>query len=482
VSRDPPPDSVPSPAATTARKVWRVGTLTYTTGGLVVLFFWLLWGDFGFYLKERAVPPALQLLLARFHVSDLVVGLLLASLPQVIAVLIGPVIGYHSDRHRGRWGRRIPFLLVPTPFAFLAMVSLAFSPELGRMLHAALGRWSPGEGNAIVLALAGSWTLFELSAIVCNGVFFSLIADVVPREVIGRFFALFRIVSLSAGMVFNYYLFGAVEEHYVAVFLGIGAIYGVSFTLMCLKVKEGRYPPPPPPDPATLARATSWRVIAGVRTYCRDCFVLPYYRWVFLSFALSTLALVPLNLFSIFYAKSLGMSMSTLGKYGALQLFLSLLQAYPAGWLADRIHPLRLTLVALVLLVASTMAAFFLVHDIATFAAAYVIVGTLAGFWATSVASLPAVIFPQRKFATMDSAKSVITALGTMLIGPISGWSLDRMGHDYRYMYLWSSLGEILALSATVLVYRRFVTFGGPRHYVAPDVDALAAPRPAIPT
>src|SRR5438094_9583528 len=95
-------------------KRWTVGTLTYSLGGLSVLFFWLLWGDFAFYLKERAVPPTLQILLRTFGASALISGLLLGSLPQVIAMLLGPVVSFKSDRHRGRWGRRIPFLLMPT--------------------------------------------------------------------------------------------------------------------------------------------------------------------------------------------------------------------------------------------------------------------------------------------------------------------------------------------------------------------------------
>ena len=157
------------------RKLWHAGSLTYTRASLFALFFWLLWGDFAYYLKERSVPMTVQLLLHRFHVSDFSTGLLLGSLPTAIGVFVGPVVAYHSDRHRGRWGRRIPFLAVPIPLTLLAMTGLAFSPALGRALNHALGRWSPGENGCAVLALAGSWALFELSAGVCYSIFLSLI-------------------------------------------------------------------------------------------------------------------------------------------------------------------------------------------------------------------------------------------------------------------------------------------------------------------
>ena len=36
--------------------------------------------------------------------------------------------------------------------------------------------------------------------------------------------------GLSAGILFNYFYLGKVEHHYVAMFLGIGLLYGVAAT------------------------------------------------------------------------------------------------------------------------------------------------------------------------------------------------------------------------------------------------------------
>lgn len=41
---------------------YAVGTLSYTLGGLIVLFCWLLWGDFAWSLKDRAVGPVATLM------------------------------------------------------------------------------------------------------------------------------------------------------------------------------------------------------------------------------------------------------------------------------------------------------------------------------------------------------------------------------------------------------------------------------------
>ena len=80
--------ATPSGPATLSapHKRWHVGTLTYTAGGLAVLFCWMLWGDFAWQLKERSAPPVVQLMLRKFEASGFLTGLFLLSLPAVISV------------------------------------------------------------------------------------------------------------------------------------------------------------------------------------------------------------------------------------------------------------------------------------------------------------------------------------------------------------------------------------------------------------
>jgi MFS family permease len=163
------------------------------------------------------------------------------------------------------------------------------------------------------------------------------------------------------------------------------------------------------------------------------------------------------------------MSMATLGKFGAAQLSLSLLQAYPIGWLADRIHPLRMTIVSLFLLIVSVLVAFCLVHDATSFGISYVVCGTLTGTWATSAASLPAVLFGRPKFAMLNSAWLMSGALGTTVAGPACGWMLDLRHHDYRYTFLWAGLVGLAAFAVTLVVYWKFRRYGGPDNYMAPE-------------
>ena len=112
-----------------SQRRWSVGSLTYSVAGLVILFGWLLLGDFAWQLRERSIIPLAQLLLKTFQTSDTIVGFLIGSVPYAIGMLISPIFGYWSDRHQSRWGRRLPFLMVSTPVAAIAMMMMAFIPR-----------------------------------------------------------------------------------------------------------------------------------------------------------------------------------------------------------------------------------------------------------------------------------------------------------------------------------------------------------------
>jgi MFS family permease len=459
-----PPIPTTEPAAPAGPKLWTIGTLTYTTGGLVILFCWLLAGDFAWSMKERSVPWVVQLLLKQFEASDFAVGTLIGTLPQALALVLTPIVSYRSDRHRGRWGRRIPFLVIPTPIAALSMVGLAYSPAMGTALHGALGAHSFGLNQSILITFGFFWTIFEVATITANAVFFGLINDVVPKAVIGRFYGMFRATGLGVAMIFNFWLFGKAETHYTEIFIGIGLLYGIGFTAMCLKVKEGGYPPPPPVQPSRAGG-----LVAAVKTYFRESFTQPYYLWLYASIALSWMAILGVNLFNLYFAKKMNMSMDTYGKYLAATFLISFLLSYFFGILADRFHPLRLGLAMLAVYMLVTLAGGLFVHDAQSFGIALIAYGVASGAWQTSTASLTMRLLPQARFAQFESARGLVSSFGMMLVGPALGWYLDRTGQDYRHVYLASAMLAGLAFLTGWVVHRKFMRYGGPANYVAPE-------------
>jgi hypothetical protein len=63
-----------------------------------------------------------------------------------------------------------------------------------------------------------------------------------------------------------------------------------------------------------------------------------------------------------------------------------------------------------------------------------------------------------------------------MVGGPIIGWIMDLLNpgrtiekYDFHYIYLWASGFILLSLGVTWIVYKKFMAYGGPAAYVAPE-------------
>lgn len=439
---------------------WRVGTLTYTRAGLVSVFAWLLWGDFAWMIKERALWPLVPLILKHFAASDMVTGLLVVTLPAAIGLILSPIVSYRSDRKRSRLGRRIPYILATTPVAVAGIIGCAFSASMGAWLHTLLGAYSPGLNLVSLLCFGVWWVLFEFGTVVTNSVFSALINDVVPSLLLGRFFGLFRAVSLLAGILFNLFLIKHAEAHYTLAFVLIGLLYGAGFMLMCFMVKEGEYPPPEAVErPGRLS---------AIRLYFRECFHLPYYWWVFLAVTLGSIVFIPVNLFSVLHAKSLGIDLAVFGRYLAATFVFSIILAYPLGALADRFHPVRMTFFTLVLYGALTVWAGFGATTREGFAIAFIGHGIVSGMFYTCSASVAQRLFPRAKFAQFSSAAGILGAFFNMGIAPLVGWLLDLTGNLYSNTYFCGFVIALFALVAYAVTWHKFLQLGGPKNYTAP--------------
>ncbi|MDB6095508.1 MAG: transporter [Verrucomicrobia bacterium] len=449
--------------ADAAVRSWKAGSLQYSRRGLVSLFSWLLWGDFTLFIMARAVPPVFQLLLKKFEASNTLVAFLTGSLPAIIGLTIVPIVSYQSDRHRGKRGRRIPYLLFFTPVAMLALVGLAFSPGLGAGLHALLGRHSPGLNPSILLCLGVGYGVYQMAmAVVAAALFHALINDVVPRELLGRFYGLFRAFGLLAAMIFFYWGFGQADVYFRAILIGAGLLYGSGFTIMCFKVKEGAVH-----APGALAPAAGG-FLRAARVYLRDGFRRPYYLLIFLAINLTWLAFFPANLFNLYFAQSVGLSLGAFGRISALTSLISFGLSYGLGSLADRFHPLRMHLVILFLYALAVGWGSLFARTATTFAIAFIAHEVLSGMWMTATASVTQRLFPQAKFAQYVSAMGIFAAGLTMVISPPIGGMLDR-GYSYRSTYGVSCGFAVLALATSAWLYRKFRQYGGPDHYAAPE-------------
>jgi MFS family permease len=453
-----------SPDQPAQRMLWRAGTLTYTTGGLVILFCWILWGDFAWSMRGRLLEPIMPLLLNRFGASNTLITLLLNVLPAAISAILSPIVSYRSDRHRGRWGRRIPYILLATPMAALFMVGLAYSETIGGLIHHALGAGSPSLVTLTLAVFAMFSAGFDFAAIVTGSVFGALINDVVPKTLLGRFYGLFRILDLSAGIIFNYWLIGAAETHSQWMFAAIGTLYGVGVVMMCLMVKEGEYPPPPDVQPGERKN-----FFAAVKVYFKECFSKPYYLWLFIGMTLSGMCFAPINIFSSLFAHSLGISMKRYGNYVGTCYIISGCLAYPLGVLVDRLHPLRMVILALALYAAAMLGGIFYATTPTRFLIALMVHTVLSGCYYTTSASLGQRLLPHSRFAQFASAAGLVSSAASIVLPLLFGYALDLSGSQYRYTFLMSSSLAVVAAILMLTVHTRFMRLGGPQAYVAPE-------------
>lgn len=413
-----------------------------------------------------------QWYLNQLGVSSLLFGLLISSLPAALGLVLAPIISVKSDRHRGPRGRRIPFLLVTTPIAALGMIGLGLTPIIARGVHALF----PG-ANETVLAIVGFgifWTAWEFGTIASKSVFGGLINDVVPKPLLGRFYGMFRAIGLFDGIVFNFWIMGLVPTHFTMILCVIGTFYGSIFMLVCFKVREGDYPPPAKTntdgqEPPAGFFGWTQRGIAEIRRYCRECFTNSYYLAVFAMLMLAGVMSVPVNIFTIPQARSLGVDMGLYGKYVALSFLISLCLSFFIGWLADKFHPLRVVMVTQIGYAAVTIWGGFCATTPDVFLAAWVMHSVLGGAYITSTASLGLRLFPHSRFAQFASAGEVFIAVASMVVAPAIGTMIDSTGQNYRLTFFAGGLLALSALACAVYVYTRFKKLGGPSNYIAPE-------------
>jgi MFS family permease len=186
------------------------------------------------------------------------------------------------------------------------------------------------------------------------------------------------------------------------------------------------------------------------------------------------MANAPFGIYCLYYAKSVSMNLTTFGKCTALTYCFSLVLSYPIGWLADRFHPLRLSLLFVTLYALAMGISYLLVHDARTFAFALVAAGVIVGCINTSSASIGQRLLPRDKFAEIGSAGGVLNSVVFIFVAPSIGFILDHEHSNYRDTFLMGFILSALALAVLAVLYRKFMALGGPKNYVAPETGAVS--------
>ncbi|MFZ6768500.1 MFS transporter [Undibacterium sp. Di26W] len=429
---------------------YSVGTLHYTTFGLFAAILWLLVGELGIAMRERSALPSGLEFLRLNAASDTTTSLLISTVPAVLSLLLLPLIGYHSDRLRTRWGRRRPFLMVIAPVGAAAVIGLALSSEMGRWTHEQLASLSPGVRICNLAYFCVFWTIFECTAITTFALFTGLVNDVMPHRFLGRFYAGFRIVGLSVGIAFNSFVFALTENYLREILLTVGLVFGGSVLLMCVMVKEGSYPDEAGSD--SNAKRVSF---AMPRAHILECFSHPFFLWAVAAFMLASMTFSPFHTFYQFYASTLGISKATLGTLTAYSYGVSIFLAFGIGWLVDRYGAILISAIMMSLYFMVAATGYLWMDGEQNFRIFYVAHVVVSGAYYTAAASMPMALFPSAQFVRYNSSKDVMVTLAVILGSSIQGPALDLSGHNYQLTLLSAALFSLLCVMCLVRLHAR---------------------------
>jgi MFS family permease len=465
------------PESSSADARMRVGTLQYTRAGLVLLFVWLLWGDFCFSLMELVVPSIVPLKLQSLKASNVLVGLVISTIPSAMNFTVCPWVSFASDRYRSRLGRRIPFLLWATPPVALFLILMGHSESLGGWLHQTkLGSSLASSPTAMALGLLALFmVLFQFFNMFIASVYYYLFNDVVPEAYLSRFMSLFRVIGTAAGAAFNFWIYPRALTHTRQIFLIAAVLYLAAFLLMCWRVKEGKYPPPP----ENLSGRRG--VFSSIQTFFVECFTHRFYWDFFLSNTFWAVSFCVAS-FITFMNLSIGLSLDDLGKINGWAGIASAVLLYPAGVFSDRFHPLRTMLLTLTLLVAAGPANLIWLAIDPTpsmalkFAIAYAAITLpLTVLYKAALFPMYMRLLPKDRYGQFCSADAMLSSLTVMIAGPLAGLFMDGMkwlhnGDPYYYRYApsWSVAMQLVSLFFLFRVYRYWSRHGGSEGYTPP--------------
>jgi maltose/moltooligosaccharide transporter len=450
-------------------RIWRVGTLTYDMRGLINVFTWMLMGDFCLYLMDAGVGNNLIMIqLKKFGASNTLIAVLKTSVIELLVIVLCPIVSTWSDRHRGRMGRRIPFMLYVTPVLAVFLMLVGLSPAIAERLKAISPHFLGGISAAglTIALLSVSYTGYKFCDIFPQSVYYYLWADVIPAETMGTFTCLFRVFSTLGVLVFSEYLLKYCDNHPAAICIGAAGLYVISFLALCFKVKEGEYPPPPPA--ATGPRVQ--RMTEYVRRFFKECYSHAFYWKYYLCLLCFNVGFVPFRDYLIFYARDIKLDLGTYGQVMAIQNLVQMGIYVVMGPLVDRIHPLRAGIVGYLLVAVCAMCGFGLIHSRSTFTVWVVVIFAAIAIWQGATASLGPRLLPVSHYGQFGAASALVFHFGQMLLTPVLGMTTDHFGNAMIFPWLAGfSFGGMVLL---YLVYREWQKLGGDKGYTPPLADA----------
>ena len=261
------------------------------------------------------------------------------------------------------------------------------------------------------------------------------------------------------------------------IFLWTAVLYFLGIGMMCLFVKETRHPP----LSETEQKESSG--LSGVKSYFRESFSHKFY-WTKFSYISSVLVNSSgIGVFTVFFYKEMGLTLSDIGKASAFISIGGLATAYFASIFIDRWHPLRIIVYSAIMSVG---------FGIANFVWVFITLTPTAFFWlhllgaglimnfagsVAGVANLPfdMRLHPKSRFTQFCSAQTLLRTICVMIAGVLGGlyydsikWVFHGSDYAYRFGFAWTAFWGVVSAGLGYSLYRQWHALGGDKHFHVP--------------
>ena len=412
----------------------------------------------------QVVPKVKPILLDSCGATATDIALIIGSIPQLINFILCPLISTCSDRTRTRFGRRTPYLIITAPLMSGLLLMLGWFKEIAALL---VQCFPALEGTNVPLyCLAALILLFQVLYLFPGSVYYYLIADVIPRECIGRYMAVSSCCNSILGAAFNFFLLDKVLGNIKPAFCIIAAAYLLIYILQMIFVKEGEYPPVEkrPKNEKFLKSTAAYLVM-----FFRQCFGHKIFILLFLASGLNQASNICRNMFNILFAtKEIGVTIAEYGKIAGISGLIAAGVVLIAGKLIDKYHPMAIYFYAGIFIMIVNVFGYFFVYSVATFAVIGIATTLMYAIQGLADSPLMIAILPPDKYGQFCSANSMVNSVVVLVGAWLGGYMTDLFG--YRVMFVWDFCVTLIATLAVAGVYLQWKRLGGKANYVPPQV------------
>jgi len=146
------------------------------------------------------------------------------------------------------------------------------------------------------------------------------------------------------------------------------------------------------------------------------------------------------------------------------------------GVFADRFHPMRVTVIGMLLTAVTYFCCFFWINDQNSLLVWWSVNQIAIAVFLGAATALSPRLLPRERYGQFVSANLIFGMIGLVFAPPFVG-ALMQWIADYRYSFLFCGVSCTLSLAALLVLQAQWEKYGGARNYVPPDPSLPAAPR-----